>query len=185
MASLKKKFKHSYYNSVLANWQPRNSGAPQKGEPHSNIECVSLEMLVCSFSSEPEGFGHLQFALSTNYFFFTSPFPIQKLEKDNWAKSLRKWGFQGRRSHSNQDKSHFTPAKSLEWGNAISHLPAGEPNNCHWGLCRLGDVKQVVEQGLILVVDKQIKFIQDKQNWAAAGSVSWEKCAELAEQLQH
>lgn len=61
-----------------------------------------------------------------------------------------------------------------EWENAISYLSTRKSNNCNRSLRWLGYVKEVIEQCLILVMNKQVKFIQYKQDWTTACSISWD-----------
>lgn len=53
-----------------------------------------------------------------------------------------------------------------------SHQPAGEANHSDGSLSRLGDVKQIVEQRLILVLGKQVKLLQDNQKGATAAAIT-------------
>lgn len=54
-----------------------------------------------------------------------------------------------------------------------SHQSAGNADHSDGSLGRLGDVKQVVEQRLVLVVGEQVELIQDEQHWAAAAAITW------------
>lgn len=58
------------------------------------------------------------------------------------------------------------------------HQPAGEADHSHGGLGRLGDVKQVVEQRLVLMVGEQVELVQDEENRAAAAAIAWPETAQ-------
>lgn len=58
-------------------------------------------------------------------------------------------------------------------GNCRSYQSAGNADHSDGSLGRLGDVKQVVEQRLVLVVGKQVELIQDEQHRAAAAAITW------------
>lgn len=66
------------------------------------------------------------------------------------------------------------------------HQPAGEADHSHGGLGRLGDVKQVVEQRLVLMVGEQVELVQDEENRAAAAAIAWPETAQgdLAKMLR-
>lgn len=63
---------------------------------------------------------------------------------------------------------------------------AGEADHSHGGLGGLGDVKQVVEQRLVLVVGEQVELVQDEENRAAAAAIAWPETAngDLAKMLR-
>lgn len=54
----------------------------------------------------------------------------------------------------------------------MSHQPAGEADHGDGRLSRLGHVKQVVEQRLVLVLGKQVELLQDDQQGATAAAVA-------------
>ena len=54
-----------------------------------------------------------------------------------------------------------------------TYQPAGESNHSNGGLGRLGDVQEVVEKGLVLMVSKQVKFIQNEEGRTAAVTIAW------------
>lgn len=58
----------------------------------------------------------------------------------------------------------------LEGGEA--HQSAGDADHSDGSLGGLGDVKQVVEERLVLVVGEQVKLIQDEQHGAAAAAIT-------------
>lgn len=58
------------------------------------------------------------------------------------------------------------------WGNQQPYQSAGDADHRDGSLGRLGDIKQVVEQRLVLVVGKQVELIQDEQHGAAAAAIS-------------
>lgn len=59
------------------------------------------------------------------------------------------------------------------WVNSPSHQSAGKAHYCDGSLGGLGDVKQVVEQCLVLMMGEEVELVQDKENWAAAATVAW------------
>lgn len=58
-------------------------------------------------------------------------------------------------------------------GLSEAHQSAGKADHSNGSLGRLGDVKQVVEQRLVLMVGKQVELIQDEQHRAAATAITW------------
>lgn len=54
-----------------------------------------------------------------------------------------------------------------------AHQSAGEADHSDGSLGRLGDVKQVVEQRLVLMVGEQVELVQDEQHRAAAAAIAW------------
>ncbi len=60
-------------------------------------------------------------------------------------------------------------------GRGEAHQSAGDANHSDGSLGRLRDIKQIVEQRLVLVVGEQVKLIQDKQHGAAAAAITWFK----------
>ena len=54
-----------------------------------------------------------------------------------------------------------------------AHQPAGDADHGDGRLGRLGDVEQVVEQSLVLVVSEQVELIQDEEHRAAAAAITW------------
>lgn len=69
-------------------------------------------------------------------------------------------------------QSHNTQVYVNLWGNQQPYQSAGDADHGDGSLGRLGDIKQVVEQRLVLVVGKQVELIQDKQHRAAAAAIS-------------
>lgn len=53
----------------------------------------------------------------------------------------------------------------------MTHQPAGEADNSDGCLGRLRNIKQVVEQRLVLVVGEQVELVQDEQDRAAAAAI--------------
>lgn len=56
-----------------------------------------------------------------------------------------------------------------------SHQSAGHAHHGHGRLGGLGDVQQVVEQSLVLVLGEQVELVQDEQNRAAAAAIAWQE----------
>lgn len=54
-----------------------------------------------------------------------------------------------------------------------THQSAGEADHSDGRLGRLGDVKQVVEQSLVLMVGEQVELVQDEQHRATAAAITW------------
>lgn len=57
-------------------------------------------------------------------------------------------------------------------GGLEAHQSAGETDHSDGSLGGLGDVEQVVEQRLVLVVGEQVEFIQDEQHGPAAAAIA-------------
>ena len=62
---------------------------------------------------------------------------------------------------------------SRQVGMIEAHQSAGDADHSDGSLGRLGDVKQVVEQRLVLMVGEQVELIQDKQHGATAAAITW------------
>ena len=54
-----------------------------------------------------------------------------------------------------------------------AHQSAGDADHGDGRLGGLGNVKQVVEEGLVLVVGEQVELIQDEEHRAAAAAITW------------
>lgn len=55
----------------------------------------------------------------------------------------------------------------------MTHQPAGEADYSDGRLGRLGNIKQVVQQSLVLVVGEQIELVQDEQHRTAAAAIAF------------
>lgn len=64
----------------------------------------------------------------------------------------------------------WKPAAAL--GGLEAHQSAGDADHSDGSLGGLGDVKQVVEQRLVLVVGEQVELIQDEQHGPAAAAIA-------------
>lgn len=62
------------------------------------------------------------------------------------------------------------PAAAL--GGPEAHQSAGDADHSDGSLGGLGDVEQVVEQRLVLVVGEQVELIQDEQHGPAAAAIA-------------
>lgn len=58
---------------------------------------------------------------------------------------------------------------------ADTYQPAGEANHGDGGLGGLGDVQQVVEQSLVLMVGEEVELIQNEQHWPTAAAIPCER----------
>ncbi len=58
-------------------------------------------------------------------------------------------------------------------GLSEAHQSARNADHSDGSLGGLGDVKQVVEQSLVLMVGEQVELIQDEQHRAAAAAITW------------